>query len=145
MNMTKTTIAAAIKSVGGDSAFSGVARILDAADEAQIRFADQLRGLGIADRNAARPFAVIWAAKKHGANVYDGQRGLALDRSEKSGEAAHKAVTRVLAAVYGETFSAKQSSGETDPVAKLFASVERQYAKLSAGQKRSFKAKLAAL
>lgn len=69
-----------------------VARIFDDIDNSSMSFAERLLAQGIGDRNTARPYAVLWAAKKYGEKPFEGQRGLTF----KQGSAALQAVTRVL-------------------------------------------------
>lgn len=76
---------------------AAVFAIFTDADNSSLSFAERLLAEGIGDRATARPFAVAWAAKKHGIATKEGQRGLTLDSKDKKAfEAAQKAVTRVL-------------------------------------------------
>ena len=65
------------------------------ADNSSLSFAERLLAEGIGDRATARPFAVAWAAKKHGIATKEGQRGLTLDSKDKKAfEAAQKEIGR---------------------------------------------------
>jgi hypothetical protein len=65
---------------------------------------------------SARPFAVAWAAKKHGISTTEGQRGLTFKSTDKKAiEAAQKAVTRVLEVCFP---SVDVPSGESKAPAK---------------------------
>ena len=76
---------------------AAVFAIFTDADNASLSFAERLLAEGIGDRATARPFAVAWAAKKHGIETTNGQRGLTFKSADKKAiEAAQKAVTRVL-------------------------------------------------
>lgn len=76
---------------------AAVFAIFTDADNASLSFAERLLAEGIGDRATARPFAVAWAAKKHGIETTNGQRGLTFKSTDKKAiEAAQKAVTRVL-------------------------------------------------
>jgi len=71
--------------------------IFDAADNAALSFAERLLAEGIGDKPTARPFAVAWAAAKHGISTKEGQRGLTFDSKDtKKLEAAQKSAQRVL-------------------------------------------------
>lgn len=71
--------------------------IFDAADNAALSFAERLLAEGIGDKPTARPFAVAWAAHKHGITTKQGQRGITFDSKDKKKlEAAQKSVQRVL-------------------------------------------------
>ena len=114
--------------------------VFNDADNESASFAERLLKLGIGDRATAKPFAMEWAAKKYGVKIEQGQRGDKLPRDS----AAEKAMNRVLSVCFPavdlpQTKPAK--SNQADPVAKMLAA----YAKLSAGEKRSFKAALAKL
>ena len=76
---------------------AAVFAIFTDADNSSLSFAERLLAEGIGDRATARPYAVAWAAKKHGIAVKEGQRGLTFDSKDKKAiEAAQKSVTRVL-------------------------------------------------
>ena len=113
-------------------------------DTSSLGFAERAVALGLSRASEARPLALEWASKKFAVALREGQRGLALDDGAKNYEAAKKAVQRVLAACFPSVdVPAKTSSSKAaaDPVEKMLAA----YAKLSAGEKRSFKAQFAKL
>lgn len=71
--------------------------IFDEADKSALSFAERLLAEGIGDKPTARPFAVAWAAAKHGINTKEGQRGLTFDTKDtRKLEAAQKSAQRVL-------------------------------------------------
>lgn len=116
------------------------------ADGNSLSFAEELLALGVGDRATARPLAVEWASKKYGVAVKDGQRGLTLDETHAKYETAKQAITRVLSVCFPGSDLPAPAGGrgrgeQKSAVDKLLAA----YGKLSAGEKRSFKAKLAAL
>lgn len=98
-------------------------------------FAEKLLTLGV-DRVIGRVLAMEWASEKYGTRIVVGQRGAALP----AGSAAQKAHSRVCLFVWPAVSATptKTKRNQTDPVAKLLAA----YGKLTAGQKRSFKAGL---
>lgn len=118
---------------------AAVFAVFAAADKSSASFAEQLLALGVGDRATARPLAMEWAARKYGVTIEQGQRGDKLPRDS----AAEKAMLRVLDVCFPRVDAPKSKSIDAaraaDPVEKLLAA----YAKLTAGQKRSFKAKLA--
>jgi hypothetical protein len=107
--------------------------IFNAVEGASCDFAEKLLTLGV-DRVVGRVLAMEWASEKYGTRIVVGQRGAALP----AGSAAQKAHSRVCLFVWpAESATAKKAKrGQTDPVEKLLAA----YGKLTAGQKRSFKA-----
>jgi hypothetical protein len=108
-------------------------------DSATLSFAEEALALGLASASEARPVALEWASSKYDVKLREGQRGLALDDRAKNYEAARKAVQRVLAVCFPKSDApAKASANQADPVEKLL----KAYAKLTAGQKRSFKAQI---
>ena len=116
---------------------NAVFSVFNDADNSSASFAERLFAFQIFDRAAARPLAMEWAAKKYGAKIEQGQRGDKLPRDS----AAEKAMNRVLAVCFPsvDVASAKAAGrNQADPIEKMLAA----YAKLSAGQKRSFKAAL---
>ncbi len=120
---------------------AAVFAVFAAADKSSASFAEQLLALGVGDRATARPLVLEWAAQKYGAKLVQGQRGLMLPRDS----AAEQAAKRVLQVCFPQAdLPAKQpkisAARAADPVEKLLAA----YNKLTAGEKRSFKAKLAA-
>lgn len=118
--------------------------VFNRVEGATLDFASELLALGVGDRATARPLALEWASKKYGVPMRDGQRGLTLDASHAKYETAKKAADRVVAVCFPAADKPKAKAGRdnaTSDVDKLLAA----YAKLSAGEKRSFKAKLAAL
>ena len=118
---------------------AAVFAVFAAADKSSASFAEQLLALGVGDRATARPLAMEWAARKYGVTIEQGQRGDKLPRDS----AAEKAMLRVLDVCFPRVDAPKpkiNAARAADPVEKLLA----DYAKLTAGQKRSFKSKLAA-
>lgn len=120
---------------------AAVFAVFAAADKSSASFAEQLLALGVGDRATARPLAMEWAAQKYAAKITEGQRGLMLPRDS----AAERAMNRVLQVCFPKAdLPAKlpkiDAPRAADPVEKLLA----DFAKLTAGQKRSFKSKLAA-
>lgn len=118
---------------------AAVFAVFSDADNSSASFADRLMALGIADRETAKPLAMEWAAKKYKAVIEEGQRGAKLPRNSD----AERAMYRVLDACFPRVDTAKPAAerSKSDPVAALVA----KYAKLTAGEKRSFKAALAKL
>lgn len=111
--------------------------IFNRADASALSFAEALMQLGVGDRMTARPLALEWASAKFEVKIVDGQRGKTLDSKAKGYEAAKTAARRVLQVCFPQAdmnFSGKRN--EVDPVERLM----KAYAKLSAGQKRAFKA-----
>ena len=118
---------------------AAVFAVFAAADKSSASFAEQLLALGVGDRATARPLAMEWAARKYGVTIEQGQRGDKLPRDS----AAEKAMLRVLDVCFPRVDAPKpkiNAARAADPVEKLLA----DFAKLTAGQKRSFKSKLAA-
>jgi len=108
--------------------------IFNTIENASCDFAEKLLELGI-DRVIGRALCMEWASAKHGTRIVQGgQRGPALP----AGSAAQKAFSRVCLFVWPAESAtpSKAKRSNTDPVAKLLAA----YGKLTAGQKRSFKA-----
>lgn len=112
------------------------AAIFEQAEQVSVNLAEQLMMLGIGSKAEARPYALAWAAAKYGVKVRAGQRGDGFDRSTRQGEAAHKAVQRVLAFIYppSDLPSSKNKANQTDEVARLI----KKFASLTAAQKRRF-------
>ena len=111
--------------------------VFNNADKSSASFTEQLLALGIGDRATARPHAMRWAAGKYGAKITQGQRGEMLPRDS----AAERAMNRVLEVCFpraDKPKSHKATANKTDVVEKLLAA----YAKLSAAEKRRFKAGL---
>lgn len=127
---------------------AAVFAVFTAADTSSASFAEQLISLGVGDRATARPFAMEWALTNAqrkqldvGVTLVKGQRGLTFS---KRNTAAERMMNRVLDVCFPNadrpTKAPKiDAARAADPVEKLLAA----YAKLSAGQKRSFKARLA--
>lgn len=124
---------------------SAVFALFDEADSSALSFGERMLALGIGSRGAARPLAIEWAGKKYGVPTKDGQRGLTLSEASPKYATAKSAAERVLAACFPTTdliaAGVKVNRASDNPVEKLL----KAYAKLSAGEKRSFKAKLSAL
>ena len=116
--------------------------VFNDADKASASFAERLMALGIGDRTTAKPLAMEWAAKKYGAELKASQKG-GMTFAERNTD-AERAMYRVLSVCFPAVDCPKASAAgraSVDPVAKLLAA----YAKLSAGEKRAFKAKFAKL
>ena len=139
--MTKTITAKQFAADLDAAKLSATSALFTRIDESTENFAVQAAKLGLGTRADAKPFAMAWAAQKYGARLEEGQRGYKLPRDS----AAEKAYYRVLNAIYPSEASVSAGKGavnrETDPVARLL----KAFAKLSAGEKRSFKAQLAKL
>jgi hypothetical protein len=118
--------------------------VFDDADNSSASFAARLLKIGIGDRATAKPLVMEWASIKYKAAIVDGQRGPMLPRNS----AAEKAMARALAACFPSVdlpkSQAKAKRNNDDAVGKLLAATVKGYAKLTAGEKRSFKAKLSA-
>jgi hypothetical protein len=111
----------------------------DLADGSSASFADALLKAGLASRAEARPYAMAWAIAKYAdTGLKQGQRGLTYTRRDS---AAERAVNRVLAICYPSADLPKATGRKhaQSAVEKLVAAFE----KLSAAEKRSFKAKIA--
>ena len=110
------------------------------ADGAALNFAEELLALGVGDRTTAYPLAVEWASEKFKIKMVEGQRGLGLDQKHTNYNTAKSAYRRVLDVCFpgADTWAAGKRQKEVDPVEKLLAS----YKKLTAAQKRKFKAQL---
>lgn len=111
------------------------------ADNSSASFADALLLAGLASRAEARPYAMAWAIAKYpGTSLKKGQRGITYTQRDS---AAERAVNRVLDACYPRADLPKpKATGRKhaqSAVEKLVAAFE----KLSAAEKRSFKAKIA--
>lgn len=112
----------------------------DLADDSSASFADKLLSAGIASRAEAQPYAMAWAVARYpGTSIKKGQRGPTFTQRNS---AAEQAMYRVLQVCFPKADApkpkAKASHNKADPVAKLL----KAYNDLSAGQKRSFLAKL---
>ena len=70
--------------------------VFNAADEKPVDWALTLAQNGLADRQTARPFVVIWAGEKYGERVTNGKRGIMVPHQSN----ASRAVDRVLKAVF---------------------------------------------
>ena len=108
--------------------------IFNAVENSSCDFAEKLLALGV-DRVVGRVLAMEWASEKYKTRIITtGQRGAALP----AGSAAQKAHSRVCLFVWPAVSATakKVKRNQTDPVEKLLAA----YGKLTAGQKRSFKA-----
>lgn len=112
------------------------AQVFDAAESASVNFAEAMMQLGIGSRAEAKPHALQWASKKYGVPIRTGQRGDGFDRDTKKGEAAHKAVQRVLNIIYppSDLPSGKSEAKQSDPVAQLL----KKFNNLTAAQKKRF-------
>jgi hypothetical protein len=121
---------------------SAVFAIFTDADGSSASFADRLLTLGVGDRATARPLAMEWASKKYDAALKESNKG-GMTFVERNTD-AERAMYRVLAVCFPSAdikpVKAKAAGrAQQDAVEKLLAA----FAKLDAGQKRSFKAKLA--
>ena len=112
---------------------AAVFAVFNDADNSSASFADRLLALGIGDRATARPLALEWASKKYAAPLENGK----LPRNS----AAERAAYRVLSVCFPSVdLPAKSGRAHAkSAVEKLLAA----YEKLSAGEKRSFKARIA--
>ena len=112
------------------------AQVFDAAESASVNFAEAMMQLGIGSRAEAKPHALQWASKKYGVPIRTGQRGDGFARDTKKGEAAHKAVQRVLDIIYpsSDLPSGKTKAKQADPVAQLL----KKFNNLTAAQKKRF-------
>ena len=110
------------------------------AENSSASFTERLLELGIGDKATAKPLAMEWAAAKYKAKITQGQRGDMLPRNSD----AERAMYRVLAVCF-PSVDTKPAKAKTKAKADLVAKLLADYAKLSAGEKRSFKAQLAAL
>ena len=111
--------------------------VFNDADKSSASFTERLLALGIASRADAKPHAMRWAAAKYHAKIEQGQRGEKLPRDS----AAERAMNRVLEVCFPSADKPKAKPGKAnkvDVVEKLLAA----YAKLSAAEKRRFKAGL---
>ena len=110
--------------------------VFNDADTSSASFAERLFALGVADRATAKPLAMEWASKKYKAPITSGQRGDKLP----SNSAAERAMYRVLDVCFPKADAVAPAAGkeraDADPVAKLL----KAYAKLTAAEKRKFKA-----
>ena len=129
MNALNTTIVTA------------TAKLFDQAEQVSVSLAEQMMELGIGSRAEAKPYALAWAAAKYGVKVRTGQRGDGFDRSTRAGEAAHKAVQRVLNFIFPASDLPSKSNSQQDAVAKVL----KMYANLTAAEKRRFEAAKAKL
>ena len=131
----------AIKLLGiNPSVLVKVKPTFDLADDSSASFADKLLSAGIASRAEAQPYAMAWAVAKYpGTSIKQGQRGITFTQRNS---AAEQAMYRVLQVCFPKADAPKPkpkaSNNKADPVAKLL----KAYNDLSAGQKRSFLAKL---
>lgn len=132
MNTKQTTIVATF----GTDTFNvtpTMQAVFEAADSKPTDWALTLAAEGLTTRALARPFVVIWAGKKYGKPVTQGQRGIMVPQDSD----AARAVDRVLKVVFSADDAPKtKSSGSQDPVATLL----KKYADLTPAQKRAFKA-----
>lgn len=112
------------------------AAIFEQAEQVSVNLAEQLMMLGISNKAEARPYALAWAAAKYGVKVREGQRGAGFDRSTNKGEAAHKAVQRVLTFIYpaSDLPRSNDKANQTDEVARLI----KKFEGLTAAQKKRF-------
>ena len=100
------------------------------------QWAEALAEAGIVGADI-KPYAVAYVSEQSGKDPKPSQRGgLTFDK----GTTEYNRVEYLVRVANGkaQAKAAKRSSGKTDEVAKLLAA----YAKLSAGQKRSFKAQI---
>lgn len=111
------------------------------ADGSSASFADELMKAGIASRAEARPYAMAWAIAKYAdTGLKEGQRGLTYTRRDSASE---RAVNRVLAACYPSVDLPKAKATGRKHTASAVEKLVAAYEKLSAAEKRSFKAKIA--
>ena len=120
---------------------SKVFAVFNDADNSSASFTERLLALGIGDRATAKPLAIEWAAKKYNAPIEEGQRGAKLPRNSDAERAMYRVLGVCFPGVDLPEAAAAATRSKADPVEKLLAA----YLKLSAGEKRSFKAQLGKL
>lgn len=129
-----------VKLLGIDPAVLAAASpTFELADNSSASFADALLKAGLASRSEARPYVMAWAIAKYpGTSLKEGQRGITYTQRDS---AAERAVNRVLAVCFPSADLPKATGRKhtQSAVEKLVAA----YEKLSAAEKRSFKAKIA--
>jgi hypothetical protein len=92
------------------------------ADKSALSFAERLMAEGIGDRATARPYAVAWAAAKHG--IETKERGLTfVDKDKRKFEAAQQSAKRVLEICFPTADApvaddSKKTKTKVDPVAR---------------------------
>ena len=94
------------------------------ADKSAVSFAERLMAEGIGDRATARPYAVAWAAAKHGIGTRMGERGLTfVTENKRKYEAAQQASKRVLELCFPTADApvidkSKKTKAKVDPIAR---------------------------
>ena len=116
--------------------FTTPAQVFDAAEEMSVSLAEQLLLMGIGSKADAKPHALQWASKKYGVPIRTGQRGDGFARDTKKGEAAHKAVQRVLNTIYppSDIPAGNNTAKQADEVARLI----KKFQGLTTAQKKRF-------
>jgi hypothetical protein len=76
---------------------TAMAAVFEDVDNSSTSFCERLLALGIGDRATARPFVMLWAAKKYNARIVMGQRGETWAVRDCD---ASRATSRVLAACF---------------------------------------------
>ena len=117
------------------SAFNAAAKVFTAIESQSDVWAEALAKAGIMGPDI-KVYAVIWVSEKSGVAPKNGQRGLTFEK----GSEEYNRVEYLVNVATGKAAAkaAKRKSDASDPVALLLKS----YAKLSAAQKRSFKAQI---
>lgn len=117
------------------TAYTAASKVFAQIESQSDQWAETLASAGIVGADI-KPYAVAYVAEQSGKAPKNGQRGLTFDK----GSTEYNRVEYLVRVANGkaQAKAAKRSAGKTDEVAKLLAA----YAKLSAGQKRSFKAQI---
>ena len=118
-------------------AYATASKVFAQIESASDTWAETLASAGIVGADI-KPYAVAYVAEQSGVQPHASRKGGALTFTKDSKE--HNRVRYLVDVATGaaQVKAAKRSSGKTDAVAKLLAA----YAKLSAAEKRSFKAQI---
>jgi hypothetical protein len=116
-------------------AFTAAAKVFTDIEAQSDKWTESLAKAGIMGADI-KVYAVIWVSEKSGVAPKNGQRGLTFEK----GSEEYNRVEYLVNVATGKAAAkaAKRKSDASDPVALLLKS----YAKLSAAQKRSFKAQI---
>jgi hypothetical protein len=117
------------------TAYTAASKVFTQIESQSDQWAETLAAAGIVGPDV-KVFAVMWVSEQSGKAPKNGQRGLTFDK----GTTEYNRVEYLVNVASGKAAAkaAKRSAGKTDEVAKLLAA----YAKLTPGQKRSFKAQI---
>lgn len=117
------------------TAYTAASKVFTQIESQSDQWAETLAAAGIVGPDI-KVFAVMWVAEQSDKAPKKGQRGLTFDK----GTTEYNRVEYLVNVASGKAAAkaAKRSAGKTDLVAKLLA----DYAKLTPGQKRSFKAQI---